>query len=271
MKKSNIELFIERVKVEANIHKIIKKDLIYQLIDYFKRDYTKMNYPQNINNPLETVLEFYKNYNLEYYEIIVEGIKNNKILIDKNNTKSFMDTKNGKLYIKLFRNDLDVFMLAHEFAHYIDRSFNPPIIPNEYNFLCEVYSFCIEKKLEDWLDNEKNYELINVKRNNRMYYVSKMLSAIESMMFYEELYTKNGKINIEDLDINIVKKVMNYDYDLEIGLVNYLLRYPLANILSDYLINNNMIEKDTDIYKACLNTNLYQVMPKSNIKKELVI
>ena len=44
MKKSDIKLFIERVKVEANIHKIIKKDLIYQLIDYFKRDYTKMNY-----------------------------------------------------------------------------------------------------------------------------------------------------------------------------------------------------------------------------------
>ena len=129
----------------------------------------------------------------------------------------------------------------------------------------------IEKKLEDWLDNEKNYELINVKRNNRMYYESKMLSAIESMMFYEELYIKNGKISIEDLEINTVKKVMNYNYDLEIGLVNYLLRYPLANILSDYLINNNMIEKDTDIYKVCLNTNLYQLIPKSNIKKELII
>ena len=104
-----------------------------------------------------------------------------------------------------------------------------------------------------------------------MYYESKMLSAIESMMFYEELYIKNGKISIEDLEINTVKKVMNYNYDLEIGLVNYLLRYPLANILSDYLINNNMIEKDTDIYKVCLNTNLYQLIPKSNIKKELII
>lgn len=35
MGKSVTEKFIERVKAESNIHKFIKEDLIYQLINYY--------------------------------------------------------------------------------------------------------------------------------------------------------------------------------------------------------------------------------------------
>ena len=61
--KQTIESFIERVKVESNIHKFIQEDLIYKLITNFRKNYVKMNYPKKINNPLDIVLKFYKNYN----------------------------------------------------------------------------------------------------------------------------------------------------------------------------------------------------------------
>ena len=66
--KQTIESFIERVKVESNIHKFIQEALIYKLITNFRKNYVKMNYPKKINNPLDIVLKFYKNYNKEYYE-----------------------------------------------------------------------------------------------------------------------------------------------------------------------------------------------------------
>lgn len=53
------------------------------------------------------------------------------------------------------------------------------------------------------------------------------------------------------------------------GLINYLLRYPLANILSDYLIYNQMVINDNDIYKVCLNTDLYEVILNYNESKKL--
>lgn len=270
MGKFITEKFIERVKIESNIHKFIKEDLIYQLIDYFKKGYTKMDYPQNINNPLDIVLEFYKSYNKEYYKIILEGINSNRIIISKNETKSLVDTNSGRTFIRLSGNDSDIFILAHEFAHYIDRSSNPLIIPDKYSFLCEVFSFYIEKQLELWLNHKKFYELIQARRNNRMYYEEKMLNAIEYELLCEKLYIQNEQINIEDLDIHKIKKLMRYDYDLNAGLVNYLLRYPLANLLSNYLLNNNLIKKDADICSACLNSNLYEVITSCSLNKNKV-
>ena len=81
------------VRLKTNITKLNCLKVIKSIGGTYEFDYIRDHkhsigfIAQNINNPLETVLEFYKNYNLEYYEIIVEGIKNNKILIDKNNTK----------------------------------------------------------------------------------------------------------------------------------------------------------------------------------------
>ena len=79
--KQTIESFIERVKVESNIHKFIQEDLIYKLITNFRKNYVKMNYPKKINNPLDIVLKFYKNYNKEFalfdaYFIISSGLNN---------------------------------------------------------------------------------------------------------------------------------------------------------------------------------------------------
>lgn len=268
MKKTLIELFIERVKLESNLHKFLKEDLIYQLIDYFKNDYTKKEYPKNIKNPLKIVLSFYKHYNIQYYEMILDGINNGKINISKSIKKSFIDIENNKTFIQILGNDSDVFILVHEFAHFIDRNLTPPIIPNEYNFLCEVFSFYIEKQLELWLNDKEFYDLIKIRRENRMYFESRMTNAIEYELFCESLYKKSGQIKMEDLDNVKIKTLMYYDYDLNVGLINYLLRYPLANILSDYLINNQLIKNDNDICRICLNTNLYEVL--ENIKQKKI-
>lgn len=254
------KLFEERVKIESTFHKFLKEDLIYQLINFFKKDYSKIEYPKNIENPLEVAIRFYKYYNSQYYDIILDAINNGKIIISEDNEKSFVNTESNQCLIKLFGNDSDLFILVHEFAHYIDRNLNPTIIPNKYHFLCEVFSFYMEKQLEIYLADKEYDNLIETRRNNRAYFESRMLNAIEYQLFCEGLYKESGQIKAEHLDNTRIKTIMCYDYDLNIGLVNYLLRYPLANLLSDYLITNQVLKSDKDIYKMCLNTNLYEIL-----------
>lgn len=179
MEKKMIEQFIERVKKEANIHKFLKEDMIYQLIAMFHQNYKKMEYPKMIKNPLEMALEFYKFYNQQYYLMIIEALKNGRIVIDPEVETTFTDTNTNITFIKPVGHDRDVFMMVHEFAHFIDRNSKPFIIPDEYNFLCEVFSFYMERQLELWL-MEKGYdELIKIRRNNRLYYEEKMIRVIQ--------------------------------------------------------------------------------------------
>lgn len=268
MKEELVKSFVERVKFESTLHKVLKEDIIYNVIDFFKNDYDKKQYPKNIENPLEIVLQFYKYYNKQYYDMILDAINSNKIIISDNIKKPVVSTKNNKAFIKLTGNDSDLFMLVHEFAHFIDINCKPTIIPYEYNFLGEVFSFYMEKQLETWLNDKEYNELIKARRNNRMYFESIMLNAIEYELSLENLYKETGQIDIYSLDDTKIKSIMRYNYDLNIGLVNYLLRYPLANILSEYLmLNNKIVKNDHDIYKVCLNTSLYEILKIVELEK----
>ena len=42
--------------------------------------------------------------------------------------------------------------------------------------------------------------------------------------------------------------------------MNYLLQYPLANVISDYFINNNIIQDDSKFVEKCLNIDLYELL-----------
>lgn len=264
-----IEKFIGRVKLESTHHKIVKKDIIYQLVDFFNNEYEKKEYPKSILKPLEIVLRFYKDYNENYYNMIINGLKNGRIIISDNLRKSLTDTDFNNTYIKLNGNDGDVFMLVHELAHFIDRNSKPLIIPNKYDFLAEVFPFYMEKELETWLERAGVETLISVRRNNRMYYEAKMMKAIEYQLYCETLYQETGQINVSDLSINKVKAIMKYDYDE--CLINYLLRYPLANILSSYLIDNNMIKTDYEFCDKCLDANLYEIIENYSRSRNRVL
>lgn len=257
MEEQQIEDFIEKVKKESTYKKFIKMDIIEQLITIFDTNPKKGKYPKTIKNPLKIALNFYKDYNPQYYEMIIEGIKHKKIIISKDQKKSFVDTKNNAAFIALYGNDGDLFMLTHEFAHFIDRNSNPVIIPDKYWFLAETFAFFMEKKLEIWLDNKKYEDLINTKRNNRIYFETKMLETIKNELYYEKLYIKNGRLFRDDISTKKLKAIMKYDI---VNLVNNLLSYPIANILSDYFITNNLIHCDNEFVLVCLNINLYEIL-----------
>lgn len=91
-------------------------------------------------------LEFYKKYNMKYYNTIIENIQNKRIIINKNISKSFTDKENNTTNISLCGNDGDLFNIVHELALFIDRNSIPQIIPDEYWFLSETFAFYIEKK-----------------------------------------------------------------------------------------------------------------------------
>lgn len=258
MNDSLTKKFIKKVKIESSYKKIVNKDIIANLDNAFSLEINKKEYPNNINNCLELSLEFYKNYDENYYDIILDGINKGKIIILDKNKKSLVDTQTNNVYIKLSGNDSDVFMLVHEFAHYIDRSSNPLIVPNEFWFLSETFSFYIEKKLEQWLDNTKYHDLIVARINNRIFYEKKMLNAIKIKMYYENLYKEKGKLLESDININDAKLVGKYNVP---NTINYLLQYPLANIISNHLIDSD-IPIEGDFAKTCLDIDLYQAIGK---------
>ncbi len=224
---------LKKIKAESSYKKIVKLKIFDIFFEMFNKKYIKVEYSSVINNTLDMALEFYKHYNIQYYKKIIKAIQNNHIIIGKNLDKSYVDTNNGKTYILLTGNDSDIFILVHEFAHFIDRTSNPHIIPDEYWFLSEVFSFYIEKKLEKWLGSEYK-ELISARKENRLYFESKMIKAIKYQLKYEKMYLERGTLSKEDINPKEMQLIRQYDCP---NLINYLIMYPIANVISDYLIN----------------------------------
>lgn len=266
MENQQIKKFINQVKLESTYRKFLKSDIIYQLINIFNVAIEKQNYSSKIENPLEIALQFYKEYNAQYYNMIIEQIKSKRIVISQHNVKSFTDTKNNTAHIRLYGNDGDLFIIVHELAHFIDRNSNPPIVPDEYWFLSEVFAFYIEKKLENWLKNEKYKDLIFTRINNKIYFESKMLKAIENELYYENLYRQKGTIEESDIDIKKIKYIAQYD--VSSNITNYLLQYSVANILSEYLINNHLLSNDYELVEKCINMDLYEILEDYSTNKK---
>ena len=252
-----IRKFIEKVQVESSYKKFLELDIIEQMINIFKGNYQKKIYPNQISNCLELALQFYKNYNYKFYKMIVYGIENKKIIISREIIKPYTDTDNDVAYIRMYGNDGDLFLFVHEFAHYIDRSSEPKIISNNFAYLSEVFSFFMEKQLELWLPKDKYDDLIFARRNNRIYFESNMLKAVKYELYYEKLFYKNGKIEEDEIDIEKIRFIMKY---ANRDLINYLMRYPLANVLSDYLVNIKFNIDKEDLCEKCFQTDLYSVL-----------
>lgn len=260
MSDKQIIKFIEQVKLESTYKKFIKNDIIYKLMNIFNTGFEKQSYSNEIRNFLEIALQFYKEYNFKYYNIIIENIKSKKIIINQFEGKPFTNAKKETAYIRLYGNDGDLYIIVHELAHFIDKTSKPTIIPDKYWFLSETFAFYIEKKLEVWLKGKKYKSLISTRTNNRIYFENKMLEAVENELYYENLFRQKGTIEESDIDIKKIKSIIKYD--VPYNIVNYLLQYPLANILSDYLIDNNIIQDDNELAEKCMNLDLYKVLEK---------
>ncbi len=255
--KQMIKKFIDKVKIESNYRKFLTIDTIQLMIRSFKGNYKKQSYPKEINNCLELALEFYKQFNDRYYKMITCGIENGKIIISEDVFKPYLDTTTNLSYIRLYGNDADLFLIVHELAHYVDRNSDPCIVPDKFYFFSETFSFYMEKQLELWLPQEKFHTLITARRNNRMFFESKMLKAIEYELFYENLFREKEKIEEQDISIKQIKFIMKYDVQ---NTINYLLQYPLANILSDHLLNLDFHLGSEDFCEKCLQGDLYEIL-----------
>lgn len=215
-----------------NISICLKQDFVLELINEFDVPIKKLNYPNNNLDNLSISLNFYRNFNLDYYNIINQGMNSKKIIIsDKFN--SHVNTKNGKAYIRLNGNDGDIIVLIHELAHYIDCTLNPHIVPDNYWFLRETFAFYIERELEKKLGQKYPY-LFDIRKNNRLYMEKELLQIIKLALYYENEYLKTGKLKLTEKDSKNIKRIMNVKQD---NLINFCLSYPIANITSLYLIN----------------------------------
>ncbi len=199
------EEFTKFITQLININIFLKKDFVLELIDGFDVPVEKLNYPNNNLNNLSISLNFYKNFNLDYYNIINQGI-NNKNIIISDEFNSHVNTESGQAYIKLMGNDGDVITIVHELAHYIDRMLNPHIVPDKYWFLGETFAFYIERELEKFLGKKYEY-LFDIRKNNRLYMEKNMLQIIKLTFHYENEYLKNGKLELKEKDYKNIKRL----------------------------------------------------------------
>lgn len=267
MEEKDKTLLIERIKEQSQYVKSFSQNIINDLIEVYSVDFTKIKYSKTIKDPKKIALDFYKYYNHKYYEIILDGLRSGKIIISEKNNGSYTDPIDKKSYIKLMNNDGDIFLLVHEFAHYIDLNSNPLIIPSEYNCFCEVYSFYYEKLFSKFLNSKKYHEVIKARENNRIFSEMKMVKAIKYEQFYEKKFKENGTLSFTEVDKDAIEYLIKYKE--ENNLINTFLRYPIGNILSEYLINNMEINDDYDIFNKCLSFDYssFKSVAKNLIKK----
>ncbi len=265
MEDKVIEEFIEKVKIASTIQNNVPIDTIYQMIDVYDKDYQRVIYSTEIDNPLKIALSFYKYYNKSFYKIILYGLKNNMIIISEQSKRSYFNISKNRVVISLHENDGDVFTIIHELAHFVDKNSTPQIIPNEYKFFSEVYSFYLEKQFELWYAKKDYSDIISSKINNRLFLEQELLKAIKNILYYEYLYNKNGCIEKEAISLSTIKIVSLYKTKNDI--VNYLLRYPIANIISDYIINNNLITPYSIFYQECLIVDLNAALNEFSKKR----
>lgn len=261
--------FIEQVVKESSKKKILTREALDLLIDFFTGDYPKEEYPKTIKDPKSLALEFYKKYNENYYDMLINGLNNGSIIIEDSLLKSYVDTTTAQAHIKLNGNDNDLFILVHEYAHYIDRNMSPPIVPDTYWFFAETYAFYLEKQLELYLGKEypEYHNLIQARRNNRMHYESKMVDALATELHYEDLYRKKQNLSAEDIDESDMNRVARYNFTIEI--VNCLSQYPVANIISSRLLANNLVKDEHEFVDACLSIDLISILSGTENKKEI--
>ena len=84
-------------------------------------------------------------------------------------------------------------------------------------------------------------------------------------MFYEEQYQKTKNIETISIEAKKIKTILPYHMT---NLVNVLLSYPLANILSEYLINHSVSFLEQEFVEVCTRVNLYDALDEFNQFKQ---
>ena len=95
MEKIDIKNFIEQIKLESTYRKFLEKDIIYQLIDIFNIEITKIDYLVTIKNPLKLALQFYKEYNIEKISAkrVINSNANNRGNVDEVLIRNYDENK----------------------------------------------------------------------------------------------------------------------------------------------------------------------------------
>lgn len=264
-----IERFYNKIAEQSKYVKVLDVRIIKQMAELFEGKRRKIEYGHDeVDDALKMALDFYKDYNLDYYQIIAKSIENGEI--DLNSDVNKVNTSSNKCYIKSIGNDSDLYIIVHELAHFIDRKTG--IIDDEYHFFSEVVSLYMEKMLEKYLE-ERNLcpNLISARRSNRIRFERDMLRAMSYELYYEELYKENPDKVKENIDMEKLKYIMGYDSN---NLVNYYIRYPIGNILSEYMLEHPEIKFEPklsdELYKIYISKLVDDYSEKKRTKKKIL-
>ena len=235
--------FSQKIAREAGQWKCLKPEQLKKIIDLFSVKCKYIPYNEIPMDSLDMALSFYKQYDKNYYDILIDGLKNKKIVI-VDDVMSNYDPNTGICEIESFGNDKGYFCFVHEFAHYIDGMSVPSFTPPYLNFLAEAYSLYMEKLAEKFLLTQIP-DFSEIKYNHMLYAEGRMVRAIEDELYYEKLYLELGKLPIEMIDRKKAQRIMQYNCT-GVDTINYLVRYPLGNLISEYLMEHcELLEKNS--------------------------
>ena len=233
--------FLQKIEEQVKMEKYLSPKEIKKYYKQFpKRKY--ISYNADIPFSLETLLNFYREYNIDYYKIIMDGLSRGRIVISNDLKDSYVNINSNKAYISPHQSSYDYFLFAHELSHYIDRNLTPHIIDDHYTIFAEVFPRAIENAYVNYLQNisPAYTSLIDVTQNNRLYFARRHLESALYEYYYEKLYLK-GKLNEKKFDSQIVSRLMKRN------VVDYHLRYFFGEVFSSYLKEHPEIPLDSNL------------------------
>lgn len=205
----------------------ISEESIQKMIKLFDVKAIMFKYEKTISDPLRTALEFYKEYDKEFYEIISEGILNDRILIGDFVKRSYVSVDKKLCFIKTEGNDHDVYVMIHEMAHYVNAMLNQKFIDRNNSIYTEVFSYYMERQLDKFLIARGYYEVVFARYQNRTYSTCETAKSLKNFLTLKRIYETN-KLGLL-LEQDRIEKVLRCDRNYP---AQYYLRYLVGTIFS---------------------------------------
>ena len=179
----------------------------------------------NLNDKLKLISKFLKEIDLglhHQFETIISSLdENNKPLVNfKYSTKeqsSYVNALDGKIYINLYNNLNDIFIIIHEIIHCMN-NYTIKIVNNEKTTICNSYFKFIfnesapiiaEKLFGQWL--VKNNYITQNDLNLRINKIINITKDYTKCVIMESIYIKlkQDKINISEATLKQYKDLLD--------------------------------------------------------------
>lgn len=221
---------------DTNISQISEENIL-KLINLFDIKAVRFRYEHKLSDPLDIALKFYKSFNRKFYDIIAQGILQDRVLIGPFCKKSYVNAKTKLCFIKPVGTDEDVYIMVHEMAHYVNVMLDDAFVDRSNVIYTEVFSYYIERLFDRYLIENGYLDLAIIRHQNRIESTCNIARNLKDFLELKKLYEKNvlGLLKEQEKIQRILRCKKDYP-------AQFYLRYLVGNLYSKTLVEEESEE-----------------------------